>query len=369
MESNSVIIFRKHLLPYTETFIVDQNRFLSRYSPYFAGFEENETGVGMLDEFPKFVLQNYEEFTGFRKLNYHLGIFNKAWYADIKGVSPGLVHAHFLKDGIMAHYLCRKLGVPLITTLHGSDITIPEKKRFLKLGRRQFFDKAEKIIVISDYIASKAIENGCDENKIVKHAIGIDLDKFTYEKAESPEPEILFVGRLMEVKGPTYLLEATKQLSRKYDNLKVTFVGDGPLKSTLENMAASYDLNVEFAGIEPPPSVRDRLSRTWMLVAPSITGKKGNAEGLGMVFLEAQAMHTPVVSFKCGGIPDAVKDGETGLLADEKDIDGLAQRMDYLIQNEPERRRLGSNGRARVEKYFDIKKQTRVLEEIYDSVC
>lgn len=363
-----VIVFRKYLLPYSETFIADQGFHLRRYRARYTGFFKNDTGLPLLSSSPSYILEDYAKSGNLQKIAYRLGMVNRKWMANTSAGDVRLVHAHFLKDGIDALMLKKKLDIPLITTLHGQDITKAEKKSLLKPTRRDFFNDVDKIIVVSDFIGDRAIENGCPEHKMTKHHIGIDLNRFRQDKQEADQPELLFVGRLVEKKGCIYLLEAMNLLKHKYPEMKLTIVGDGPQRDKLMQKTKDDRLNVEFVGRESAENIRSRLARSWIFVAPSVTARNGDAEGLGMVFLEAQALRTPVVSFNSGGVPEAVEDGKTGLLAEEKDVAGLADRIDYLIQYEMERRQFGERGRQRVEQYFDINKQCALLEQIYDQV-
>lgn len=84
-----------------------------------------------------------------------------------------------------------------------------------------------------------------------------------------------------------------------------------------------------------------------------------------MVFLEAQALQTPVVSFRSGGLVEAVEEGITALLSEEKDVAGLAENIAALLENSNLRHHMGKAGRERVEKYFDLRKQCAKLESIY----
>ena len=88
-----------------------------------------------------------------------------------------------------------------------------------------------------------------------------------------------------------------------------------------------------------------------------------------MVFLEAQALRTPVVSFRSGGVVEAVEDEASGLLCAEKDIDALADNVRILLENSSLRRHMGQQGRARVERDFDVRKQCAKLEQIYNRLC
>jgi glycosyltransferase involved in cell wall biosynthesis len=217
----------------------------------------------------------------------------------------------------------------------------------------------------SRLIAGQALARGCPEQKLVQHYIGIDLEKFTQPKNESDEPSLLFVGRLVEKKGCTYLLQAMEQLKPKFPELRLTIIGDGDLKSALQQEVSARQLNVDFAGTASASEIREQLASSWLFVAPSITAVNGDTEGLGMVFLEAQALRTPVVSFRSGGLVEAVDEGETALLSDEKDVTGLARNIEHLLENSTLRHNMGQKGRARVEQHFDVRLQCAKLESIY----
>jgi glycosyltransferase involved in cell wall biosynthesis len=364
----SAIIFRKQILPYSETFIAAQGKFLQKYTPLFTGYKNDLSGRKLLQNNPCLVLEEYTRSIELAKLSARLGLVNRSWLNAIRQYSPSIIHAHFLKDGIEALMLKEKLSLPLITTLHGHDITKKERKSLLIKSRSHFFARVDKVIAVSDYIYQKSLNSGCPEDKLVKHSIGIDIQQFTQEKSESELPELLFVGRLTGKKGCIYLLQAMLILKTRYPDIKLTIVGDGPLKKGLVSYAKENSLNVDFVGKEPAERIRSRLARSWVFVAPSITAENGDAEGLGMVFLEAQALKTPVASFRSGGVVEAVKDGTTGLLAEEKDVASLADNIAYFIDSESTRIEYGANGRERVEQKFDIRKQCLLLEDIYDSV-
>jgi len=363
------LIFRKRLLPYSETFIADQGAYLDTYQANYCGFKIDSSGVQLLPESSLYLLDAYSRFPQISKLLFRFGLHNNKWLNDLADINANIIHAHFLNDGMDALRLKEKLNIPLITTLHGHDITKAEKSGSFVCSRKNFFGSIDKVIAVSNYIYNHAIDNGCPEDKLVLHSIGIDLEKFKQDKEESDSPEILFVGRLVEKKGLTYLLDAINMLQNKYADLKLTVVGDGPLKPILIQKVEALDLCVDFVGKESPEKVRDRLSSAWLFAAPSITAEDGDAEGLGMVFLEAQALKTPVVSFASGGVVEAVDDGVTGLLSKEKDIKGLADSIEFFLENATERQLYGERGRKRVEELFDVRKQCLLLEDIYDSVC
>ncbi len=367
--NEEILIFRKQLLGFSETFIADQARYLSRYHASFAGFQVEKSGLHLLDFANKNLLSDGSGQFNWSKLLFRMGLLgNSAWVRQLKVLEPVLIHAHFLKDGIEAINLARYLDTPVITTLHGHDITKRENKHLFKHDRQYFFRHVDKVIAVSDYIAGHALAQGCPEHKLVKHSIGIDLERFNQFKDESEDPSLLYVGRLVEKKGCTYLLQAMALLKKKFPELSLTIVGDGGLGDELKQEAANLELNVDFVGKENAQQIRDRLAKCWLFVAPSITARSGDAEGLGMVFLEAQALQTPVVSFRSGGVVEAVDDGVTGLLCEEKDVTTLAENIDTLLSDSGKRQEMGRQGRARVENLFDVRKQCKILESIYDEV-
>jgi colanic acid/amylovoran biosynthesis glycosyltransferase len=225
------------------------------------------------------------------------------------------MHAHFFNDGIDAAKICKQLKIPVVTTVHGHDITKHENAQAGNSGNRRFFDEVDRVIAVSDFIAEQALAKGCPEHKLLQHYIGIDLEKFSQPKQESEQPSLLFVGRLVEKKGCTYLLQAMSHLKERFPELQLTIIGTGDLGTKLQQEVAQRDLNVVFAGTVSATEIRAQLARSWLLVAPSITEQSGDAEGLGIVLLVALALQSRVVCFRCGGLVDAVVEGFSELLS------------------------------------------------------
>lgn len=110
------------------------------------------------------------------------------------------------------------------------------------------------------------------------------------------------------------------------------------------------------------------MARAKVFCAPSVVAASGDAEGFGIVFIEAQAMGLPVVSTRSGGIPEAVEDGQTGLLVTQNDPDGLAQAILRLLQDGELWQRFSTAGRRRVIRQFNLAQQTRRLEDLFSEV-
>ena len=366
MSQPRVAIFRKRLLAYSETFIADQGQLLPNLQPVFCGYRRDPSGIHLIDGSTPVLLEDYSSSPEVSKFMLRHGLGGaSAWFDAIQSLSPRLIHAHFFNDGLDAVKIGSRLDLPVVTTVHGHDITKHANAVAQSTPVRQFFDRVDQVIAVSKFMAQAALERGCPAHKLTQHYIGIDLEKFDRAKQESAAPTLLFVGRLVEKKGCSYLLQAMQRLQPKYPELQLTIVGEGELQDQLKQEAVERGLSVEFTGPLGAAQIRDRLARCWLFVAPSVTADDGDAEGLGMVFLEAQALRTPVISFRSGGVVEAVEDGVTGLLCAERDVENLAANMAELLENDSLRHHIGSSGRQRVESLFDVRKQCAELELIY----
>jgi glycosyltransferase involved in cell wall biosynthesis len=271
--------------------------------------------------------------------------------------------------------LARKLGVPLIVTFWGSDIAITDL-RYQKtyLGFRYYFANKEKLkksdaifIAASKFIHRKLLEQGFPPERISVQYTGVDTRKFRPASTED-HPMILFVGRMVEFKGPEFLIRAASEVQRQFPTVEVVLIGDGPLRKDLETLAKQSLRRYRFLGVRTPVEVCDWMNRASMLCMPSVTTRSGEAEGFGMVCVEAQAVGKPVVAFSCGGIPEIISHGVTGFLAPERDWQALARNFVTLLENVELRERFGRAAREAILRQFDLEQRTRQLEGVYKIV-
>jgi glycosyltransferase involved in cell wall biosynthesis len=150
-------------------------------------------------------------------------------------------------------------------------------------------------------------------------------------------------------------------------DVELVIIGDGPLRLQLEKLAAKSLNRYRFLGLQPPELVKSWMNRSLLLAAPSVTSATGDSEGLPTVIVEAQAMGVPVVGSIHAGIPQAVVHGDTGFLAAERDWNTLATHILRILQDPILWQRFSLNGQQRVRSLFDLHKQTRVLESIYEA--
>jgi glycosyltransferase involved in cell wall biosynthesis len=360
----TVIIYKESLLNPSETFVAEQARALQRFHPQYVGLTRTDPCLAFDGEPIYLTLRKG------RLARWRTGLFRRIpvaplFHRRIQRLRAALIHAHFASDGLQVADLARKLKVPLIVTLHGADVTVRQNfaPRYNKL-----WTQASLFICVSEFIRRKALEAGFPPEKCRVHHIGIDLEKFRQPTSPRDQKLILFVGRLVEKKGCEVLIRAMEAVRADVPDASLAIIGNGPLRPALTTLAAGLGVPCQFLGPQPPEVVQSWLRQASIFCAPSQEAANGDSEGLGMVFLEAQACGVPVVSTLHGGIPEAVKNGETGLLVPERDPQALAQALLTYLKDPALVVRHGVAGRPWVALDFDLFKQTKLLEGIYDEV-
>ena len=367
----SVIIFRDALLPLSETFIRAQKECLSRFNGIYSGCRL-VGGIDLWDS-PAIVV-NQSAFGRVEEVIFRSTGWAPRLAAKLKKYSPVLLHAHFVPDGATALPLTRQMNIPLVVTFHGYDASLSsESFRESRWGRRYLRDRnilkreAAGFIAVSDFVAVKLRAQGFPAEKIQTHYIGVDTAKFTPDPKIKRDNTVLFVGRLVEKKGCELLIRAMESVQAQMPNAELVIIGDGPLRETLEQQAKASLCRFRFLGAQPQESIGSWMKQARVMCTPSIVATSGDAEGFGIVFIEAQASGLPVVSFASGGIPEAVAHEECGYLAEEKDWRQLAYYIATLLQHNDLWERFSRAGQERVRQCFDLKKQTVKLEAIYDT--
>lgn len=369
-----VIIFRHQLFKVSEPFITQQAEQLKHFSPIYVG----RNRFGPAPEGAKhFALEDLPEWGKFyRQLWQVLSRDPKLYIKLLTEQKPKLIHAHFGVEGLYALPLAHKLDIPLVTTFHGFDATtsIPALLRSRSpswinyaLFRHQLAKNGDLFICVSEYIRQKVIQLGFPEQRTCVHYMGIDTQAIQPRDPLLETRMLLHVARLVEKKGTEYLIRAFSAVAQKDKDVQLIIIGDGPLKLKLIQLSDSLGLTerIQFLGAQPHLVVLQMMQRAAALVLPSVTAESGDAEGLGMVLLEAAATGVPVIGTLHGGIPEAIVDGETGYLVPERDVYSLTERIVYLLENDTKRQQMGKRCRMLMESKFEVQKQTILLEKIY----
>ena len=376
----AIIVYRNQPLPVSETFVYHQAMGLERFEAYIVGSKFPQ-GPHIPLPAERVYVANRGGLLGWAQ---EVGLKVGGWPPPemmrwMRDKRPALVHAHFAPDGAVAMHIATRLRVPLVVSVHGSDVTMSDahvlrhsytNHRLYLLRRRRLAGAAARVVVQSDFLRSVMVHrHAFPEHRIALVRLGVDLDRLRPVAGRTERGSVLYVGRLTERKGLRYLIHALRLVRTRLGHARLTVIGDGPMRANLEALAAEVlGDGFVFLGAQPERVVREQLERADVFCMPSITMPSGEVETLGVVFLEAMAMMVPVVSCRSGGIPEVVVHGSTGLLADERDVDGLARHLTALLDDRELRDRMGRAGRDRVEQEFDLVKQNRLLEDVYDAV-
>jgi glycosyltransferase involved in cell wall biosynthesis len=279
----------------------------------------------------------------------------------IKRGKIDLIHAHWSIPqgliGILCRYIC---GVPCVTTIHGSDIYGLRLPLINPLNAKTI--QCSNVCTANSKPTARAIReiSGRGDIEIIPMGINPSFFKQSSEveylkkRLGVSRKAILFVGRLIDWKGIEYLVKAVPQVLKTYPGTKLLLVGSGPQKNRLITLSRSLGITntVLFIGEVSQEELRKFYSIATVFVLPSIVNDKGETEGLGVVLLEAMACGVPVIGSNIGGIPDIIRDSETGLLAAQKNPCDLAQKITRLFTDEDLKKRIIENGLKLVKENF-----------------
>jgi colanic acid/amylovoran biosynthesis glycosyltransferase len=368
-----VLVYKDRLLPGSQTFVRGQGECLARFQACYVGARKVHDGLELPSD-REFILNRGNLLGKVREFVFwHAGI-TTGLTRQLRRLRPVLIHAHFGPDGLSAMKLARRLDVPLIVSHHGYDVTTKPQfavsyphRRYVRQKQR-LQQNAQLFLANSCFIRDQLVSQGFPEDRLRVHYIGIDTGVFHPRADVAREPVILFVGRLVENKGGSFLLQAMAKLRAQNPQARLVIIGEGALRKHLEEEAANIAPGAKFLGHQDQKVVREWMARASVLCVPSITSENGIAEAFGLVFIEAQAMGLPAVSFDCGGIPEAICDGITGFVVPERDIDSLSVRLHQLMTDSSMWQRFSEAGVERVRTQFDLRTQTGKLEGMYDQV-
>jgi len=175
---------------------------------------------------------------------------------------------------------------------------------------------------------------------------------------------ILFVGRLVELKGLAYLIEAAARLRDRVP-ARIVAIGIGPEREGLEALARERNIAVDFRNKVSDAELHLAFLTSDVLVLPSIIDARGDTEGLGVALLDAMSYCIPVIASRVGGIPDIIEDGVSGLLVPPADPEALADAIERVATDPAFARRLAEAGRERLRTRFSWDVITTKWDAVY----
>jgi glycosyltransferase involved in cell wall biosynthesis len=179
---------------------------------------------------------------------------------------------------------------------------------------------------------------------------------------------ILGVGRLQPKKGFTTLIEACRLLRERGVPFRCVIAGEGPERVRLEESIALHSLQdaIVLTGEQTREQVASLLGTARVFALPCIVTPDGDSDSLPNAILEALAAGVPVVTTPVAGIPEAIEEGRTGLLAQPGDAAGLAARIEELLKNEALCRTIAASGRGAIAARFDIRQNMAPLVALFE---
>jgi len=269
---------------------------------------------------------------------------------------PVLVHAHWLIPQGLAVCWARGLAnrtVPLICTAHGADV-FGLRGRFARALQRWVARRCERVGAVSEALREELVRRGVDRDRISLLPMGVAVPDAPTAVGERDSHLIAFAGRLVEKKGVDLLLDAFGRLAREDPQARLCIAGGGPGLERYRQQAAALGLGerAQFLGPVPQQRVRELFSLAAVAVMPSVTARDGDAEGLGLVMLEAMATGCPVVVTDLPAVRGVVRPGENALVFPERDGAALTEALRRLLKDRALAARLGARGRAGVVENF-----------------
>lgn len=274
------------------------------------------------------------------------------------------VHAHFATYPALAAWLCRRLtGTPYSFTAHAHDLYVDQSMLEVKLSEAEF------AVTVSEY-NRRFLEpyGGGRATPVQVVHCGIEPERYGF-RPRSPAGRgvvrALCVASLQEYKGHAVLLEALAAGGDALSRLELDLVGSGELRPVLERRCAELGLTerVRFHGAMAEPQVRDMLERADLFVLPSRVASNGKMEGLPVALMEAAASGLVTVATRLSGIPELIRDRETGLLAEPGDAESLGNALAAALSGSPSIRL--EDARRLVEREFDVRRSAARLVELF----
>jgi colanic acid/amylovoran biosynthesis glycosyltransferase len=276
----------------------------------------------------------------------------------------GLRHLHVHFGGAVstvAMLAAEAWGFDYSMTIHGPEEFYEAEQCYLP----RKIERAKFIFCISDFCRSQLMKysHPVHWNKMHVVRLGVDTEEFRPVSREPKVPlQIVCVGRLVAAKGQHILLQAFSRVRSKGQAVHLTYIGDGPDRTSLEREVAEYRLgeHVTFRGALNHDQTREQMAKADIFALASF------AEGIPVALMEAMAMGIPCVSTSVAGIPELIRDNVDGLLVPPSSAESFASAIESLVLDHALRERLGTTGRAHVVEHYNLPVNLNLLASKFE---
>jgi glycosyltransferase involved in cell wall biosynthesis len=280
----------------------------------------------------------------------------------VRAEKPDLLHTHLVHADVYGSIAAGATRTPFVSTRHNDDRYLLGPFRYVD---RAFAHRARRLIAISDAVRAFLQTAGHDPAKLTTIRYGLDElpdapSKPTPEEAGIPAdvPLALAVGRLIAQKDHATLLHAFARVREAQPDARLAILGGGPLEAETRALASSLGL-ADAVALPGRTEIRDWLERADVFVHTS------RWEGFGIVLLEAMLARLPIVATRVSAVPEVVADGETGVLVDPGDVEGVARGVGGLLADPERAARLGTAGHDRARSEFSVERMVERTLAVY----
>jgi len=289
--------------------------------------------------------------------------------------NPDIIHAHWLfPQGFFAVLMKFFFRISVVVTAHGADIFGLQNK-ILKKIKRFTVTRADEVTVVSKALRDEMRKISTSSTCLQIIPMGVDSSEFNPLKKDLSirrkygidDLFLLYVGRLSEKKGVTYLVDAMPAVLRRHPDAQLLIIGRGELENKLREQVKilSMDAQVYFTGSVPNTELPAYYATADIFIGPSIETTDGDTEGFGLTFVEASMSGCLVIGAKIGGIRDIIEHGVSGFLVPEKDSQAIADCITHILENRMEADDIRERGRLNCIEQYDWKVITKRYEQLF----
>lgn len=303
---------------------------------------------------------------------YALALATKmAEIAEIQGLD--LLHCHYAIPHSVSAFLAKSMllprKLPVVTTLHGTDITLVGSDRSYLPITRFSIDQSDGVTAVSNFLKEATIKVIGVKNNIEVIYNFVNCDKYKPSAnqdlrnyfAPKGEKILIHVSNFRAVKRPADVVGIFVRVQAEIPAV-LLMVGDGPERSNAEWAARNRGVEKKVHFMGKQDNIEDLIGISDLLLLPS------ENESFGLVALEAMACEVPVVASKVGGLPEVLTDGVEGFLAEPRNVEGMAERALDILTSESRRREMGKRARERAQLLFCSTKIIPLYEDYYRKV-
>jgi glycosyltransferase involved in cell wall biosynthesis len=280
-----------------------------------------------------------------------------------------IVLAEYGPTGAEVCDTCKALGIPLIVHFHGFDASRKTLLDQYSDGYKRLFEYASHVVVVSQQMKNDIHQLGCTSDKIVLNIYG-GYPVFFQVSPNFQSKRFLCVGRFVEKKAPHLTILAFFEYLKRGNDALLTMIGDGPLKGSCLVLAKALKIahKIEFKGVLSPKEVASVFSQSICFLQHSVTAESGETEGTPVSAIEALASGLPLIVTKHAGLIDMVINSQGGFLVDELDYMDMANKMEYVMNNIEEAKKLGEAGRKYTLEHLSLEHSLETINSLISKV-